>query len=43
MYVEKLIVNPHHIEVQNLSRQIWQHGFLGERDCSIQRNNQKTS
>jgi acetyl-CoA carboxylase biotin carboxylase subunit len=41
VYMEKLIVNPHHIEFQIV---VDKHGHivhLGERDCSIQRRNQK--
>ncbi len=41
MYMEKLIVNPHHIEFQILADQDGNTIYLGERDCSIQRNNQK--
>ncbi|SDY23167.1 acetyl-CoA carboxylase biotin carboxylase subunit [Lachnobacterium bovis] len=41
MYVEKLIVNPHHIEVQILADKYGNMVYLGERDCSIQKNNQK--
>lgn len=41
MYMEKLIVNPHHIEFQILADQFGNTISLGERDCSIQKNNQK--
>lgn len=41
MYVEKLIVNPKHIEVQILADNFGNIISLGERDCSIQRKNQK--
>ena len=41
MYLEKLIVNPHHIEIQILADKEGNTVYLGERDCSIQRNNQK--
>ena len=41
VYVEKLIENPHHIEFQILGDQKGHIIHLGERDCSIQRRNQK--
>lgn len=41
MYMEKLILNPHHIEFQILGDQHGNLIYLGERDCSIQRRNQK--
>ena len=41
MYMEKLILNPKHIEFQILADEYGHVIHLGERDCSIQRNNQK--
>lgn len=41
MYVEKLIINPHHIEFQVMADAQGHVVHYGERDCSIQRRNQK--
>jgi acetyl-CoA carboxylase biotin carboxylase subunit len=41
VYIEKLIVNPHHIEFQIVADSHGHTVHLGERDCSIQRRNQK--
>src|SRR5437660_585003 len=41
LYIEKLIVNPHHIEFQVMADKHGHTVHLGERDCSIQRRNQK--
>ena len=41
VYIEKLIVNPHHIEFQIVADSHGRIVHLGERDCSIQRRNQK--
>lgn len=41
MYVEKLIVNPKHIEFQIMGDAYGNVVHLGERDCSIQRKHQK--
>jgi len=41
VYIEKFIENPHHVEFQILADNRGTIIHLGERDCSIQRRNQK--
>ncbi|WP_185869147.1 acetyl-CoA carboxylase biotin carboxylase subunit [Blattabacterium cuenoti] len=41
MYIEKLILNPRHIEIQIIGDKYGKACHLSERDCSIQRRNQK--
>jgi acetyl-CoA carboxylase biotin carboxylase subunit len=41
LYVEKYIENPRHIEIQILCDTFGSCVYLGERDCSLQRRNQK--
>ena len=41
LYIEKEIVEPRHIEIQLMSDEHGNHVHLGERECSIQRRNQK--
>ncbi|MFA9397079.1 MAG: acetyl-CoA carboxylase biotin carboxylase subunit [Clostridiaceae bacterium] len=41
VYIEKFVENPRHIEFQILGDEYGNIVYLGERDCSIQRRNQK--
>jgi len=41
VYIEKLIENPHHIEFQIMADMHGDVVHIGERDCSMQRRNQK--
>ena len=41
VYIEKLIENPHHIEFQIMADNHGHVVHIGERDCSLQRRNQK--
>ncbi len=41
LYLEKFIENPRHVEIQVLGDEFGNAIHLGERDCSIQRRNQK--
>ncbi len=41
MFIEKFIVNPRHIEIQLIGDKHGNIVYLGERECSIQRRNQK--
>ena len=41
LYIEKFVVEPHHVEIQVLGDQHGNAIHLGERDCSMQRRHQK--
>ncbi|MBR6386544.1 MAG: acetyl-CoA carboxylase biotin carboxylase subunit [Ruminococcus sp.] len=41
VYIEKFLINPHHVEIQIIADKKGNTIYLGERDCSMQRRNQK--
>lgn len=41
VYIEKFLINPHHVEIQIIADSYGNCIYLGERDCSMQRRNQK--
>lgn len=41
VYIEKFLINPHHVEIQIMADKFGNTIYLGERDCSMQRRNQK--
>ena len=41
LYLEKLVINPHHVEIQIIADKHGNIFHVGERDCSVQRRHQK--
>lgn len=41
IYIEKVVENPRHVEIQILADEYGNAIYLGERDCTVQRRNQK--
>lgn len=41
VYIEKFLIDPHHVEIQMIADKHGNYVYLGERDCSMQRRNQK--
>ena len=41
VYIEKFLINPHHVEIQIIADKKGNTIYLGERDCSMQRRDQK--
>ncbi len=41
VYIEKFLINPHHVEIQMIADKHGNYIHLCERDCSMQRRNQK--
>lgn len=41
VYLEKMIVNPRHVEMQVIGDKFGNYAYLGERDCTLQRRRQK--
>lgn len=41
IYIEKFLIDPHHVEIQMIADKQGNAVYLGERDCSMQRRNQK--